>query len=273
MATTQTLVRTLPDIFYEDPEPVEDGMQQAKPLIRVAYLLYEYFADRPDVYIGGGGFVMYNEEDGNERIAPDCYIAFDVDAARIEEMANFWVWRVGKVPDFVMEMASRSTAANDLGHKRDLYESLEIAEYWRLDPTGGELYGQPLTGERLVDGAYEPYEAQIRADGSVRSDSELLGLRFYWDADDGFDILDPETDTAIEGVVVERAARLVAEARADTADVRADTAEARADTAEAHAGEEREARLAEQAARQAAEAEARALREELERLRRQQADQ
>ena len=273
MATTQTLVRTLPDIFYEDPEPVEDGMQQAKPLIRVAYLLYEYFADRPDVYIGGGGFVMYNEKDGNERIAPDCYIAFDVDAARVEEMANFWVWRVGKVPDFVMEMASRSTAANDLGHKRDLYESLEIAEYWRLDPTGGELYGQPITGERLVDGAYEPYDIQIREDGSVRSDSELLGLRFYWDAADGFDILDPETDTAIEGVVVERAARLVAE-------VRADTAEARADTAAAHAGEEREARQAaearaseEQAARQAAEAEARALREELERLRRRQADQ
>ena len=273
MATTQTLVRTLPDIFYEDPEPVEDGMQQAKPLIRVAYLLYEYFADRPDVYVGGGGFVMYNEKDGNERIAPDCYIAFDVDAARIQEMENFWVWRVGKVPDFVMEMASRSTAANDMGPKRELYARLEIAEYWRLDHTGGELYGQPITGERLVDGAYEPYDIQIREDGSVRSDSELLGLRFYWDADDGFDILDPETDTAIEGVVVERAARLVAEARADTAEVRADTAEA-------HAGEEREARLAaesraseEQAARQAAEAETRALREALERLRRRQADQ
>ena len=254
MATTQTLVRTLPDIFYEDPEPVEDGMQQAKPLIRVAYLLYEYFADRPDVYIGGGGFVMYNAEDGNERIAPDCYIAFDVDVARIEEMANFWVWRVGKVPDFVMEMASRSTAANDMGRKRDLYESLEIAEYWRLDPTGGELYGQPITGERLINGFYEPYEIQIREDGSVRSDSELLGSRFYWDADGGFDILDPETDMTINQAVVERNARLASDALADVADMRA--------------GEEREARLAEQAARQAAEAEARALREELERLRR-----
>ena len=244
MATTQTLVRTLPDIFYEDPEPVEDGMQQAKPLIRVAYLLYEYFADRPDVYIGGGGFVMYNEEDGNERIAPDCYIAFDVDVAHIEEMANFWVWRVGKVPDFALEMASRSTAANDLGRKRDLYESLEIAEYWRLDPTGGELYGQPITGERLINGFYEPYEIQIREDGSVRSDSELLGLRFYWDADDGFDILDPETDMTINQAVVERNARLASDALADVAEMRANTAEA----------------------------ESRALREELERLRRRQAD-
>ena len=258
MATIRIPPRTLPDIFYEDPEPVEDGMQQAKPLIRVAYLLYEYFADHPDVYVGGGGFVMYNEEDGNERVAPDCYIAFNVDVAHIEEMANFWVWRVGKVPDFVMEMASRSTAANDMGHKRNLYESLEIAEYWRLDPTGGELYGQPITGERLIDGFYEPYEIQIRADGSVRSDSELLGLRFYWDADDGFDILDPETDMTINQAVVERNARLASDALADVAEMRA--------------GEERGARLAEQEARQAAEAEARALREELERLRRRHPD-
>ena len=252
MAITQTLVRTLPDIFYEDPEPVEDGMQQAKPLIRVAYLLYEYFADRPDVYIGGGGFVMYNEKDGNKRIAPDCYIAFDVDTARIQEMENFWTWRVGKVPDFVMEMASRSTAANDLGHKRDLYESLEIAEYWRLDPTGGELYGQPLMGERLVDGAYEPYDIQIRADGSVRSDSELLGLRFYWDADYGFDILDPEKDMTINEAVVEREARLIEQARV---------------------AEEQEGRLEEKARADAAEAEARALRDELARLRCQQPGQ
>ena len=265
MATTQTLVRTLPDIFYEDPEPVEDGMQQAKPLIRVAYLLYEYFAGRPDVYIGGG-FVMYNEKDGNERIAPDCYIAFDVDVARIQEMANFWTWRVGKVPDFALEMASPSTAANDLGHKRDLYESLEIAEYWRLDPTGGELYGQPLTGERLVDGAYEPYEAQIRADGSVRSDSELLGLRFYWDADYGFDILDPETDMTINEAVVEREARLIEQARV------AEEQEGRLAERQGRLEEQARADAAEDRAN-AAEAETRALRDELERLRRQQAGQ
>ena len=102
MATTQTLVRTLPDIFYEDPEPVEDDMLQARPIHRVAGLLYDYYADRPDVFVSDGGFIMYNLENGNDRIAPDCYIASDVNVARIEEMGNFWVWRVGKAPDFVM---------------------------------------------------------------------------------------------------------------------------------------------------------------------------
>ena len=267
MATMQTLDRTLPDIFYEEPEPVEDGMQQAIPLIGLVSLLHKYYADRPDVYVGGGGFVMYNEKDGNERISPDCYIAFDVDATRIEEeMANFWVWRVGKVPDFVMEMASPSTAANDMGPKRELYARLEIAEYWRLDHTGGDLYGQPITGERLVDGVYEPYEAQVRADGSVVSYSELLGLRFYWNADDGFDILDPETDMTIDEAVVERNARLASDALIDVAEARADAERTARLDAEARVGEEREARLE-------AEAQLRALQEENERLRRRQAGQ
>ena len=105
MATTQTLVRTLPDIFYEDPEPVDDDMLQTRPIHRVAGLLYDYYADRPDVFVSDGGFIMYNRENGNDRIAPDCYImynrkngndriapdcyiAFDVYVARIEEMGK-----------------------------------------------------------------------------------------------------------------------------------------------------------------------------------------
>ena len=259
MATTRIPVRTLPAIFCEDPEPVEDDMLQARHINRVAGLLYDYYDDRPDVFVSDGGFVMYNEENGNKRVAPDCYIAFNVDVARIEEMANFWVWRVGKVPDFAMEMASPSTAANDMRHKRDLYARIGIAEYWRLDPTGGDLYGQSITGERLVDNAYVPYEVRAEADGSVTSYSELLDLVFSWDEAGGFDLLDPVTRRTIDKVVIERAGRLVAEARADTAEARADA--------------EREARLAEQAARHAAEAQLRALQDENERLRRRQSEQ
>ena len=261
MATTQTPVKTLPDIFYEDPEPVEDGMQQAIPLFDIVTLLHKHYADRSDVYVGGGGFLMYDQKDANKRIAPDCYIAFDVDEEHIrKEMANFWVWRIGKLPDFVMEMASKSTAANDLGPKRDLYAELNIPEYWRLDHTGGELYGQPLIGERLVDGAYEPYEIHTAPDGSVTSYSPMLDLIFSWNEDVGFDLLDPLTLLSINQIVPERAARLVAEASVDAEREARLAAEDRVDTAEARAATEREARLA-------AEARARELQEENERLR------
>ena len=59
------------------------------------------------------------------------------------------------------------------------------------------------------------------------SASELPGLRFYWDADKGFDILDPVIDVPIDEAVVEREARL-AEVRARLlAEARANESEAR----------------------------------------------
>ena len=225
MATTRTitnawLTRTLPDIFYEEPEIAEDAVAQEIALDRIKHLLWQRYGGRTDVFISGMFYVAYDINNGNRRVQPDCFIAFDVDAEAIRRnLPNFWVWETGKVPDFVMEVASPSTAANDLGYKRDLYAELRVAEYWRFDSTGGELYGQPLVGERLVDGEYQAYELQVGDDGSVGSYSELLDVEFYWDGEE-FDVLDPETGKTIdlleverEARIAEREARLAAEAR------------------------------------------------------------
>ena len=246
MTTTRTITnafvnRVLPDIFYEDPEPVEDGMQQAPVIIEIAHLLTAYFRKQGDVFVSAGGFIFYDRANGNRRIAPDCYIAFDVDPkAVLANLPNYWIWEVGKPPDFVLEVASPSTASNDLGHKRDLYARLGIAEYWRLDPTDGDLYGQPLTGERLVDGEYQHYELRADADGCIWAYSEALDLIFHWDPElaERFDVLDPATGKTIDQAEIER-----------------------------------EARLAEREARLAAESREQALLVELELLRRQQTEQ
>ncbi len=192
-------VRTMPDVFYEDPEPVEDGMRQDPFIHRIAHLLRERYEDRTDVFVSTGGYVSYDRTNGNRRVAPDCYIAFDVDVAGIyENLPNFWIWETGKAPDFVMEVASPSTAEHDLGWKRELYQRLEIMEYWRFDPTGGRLYGRPIAGERLVDGRYEDYPLEYGGDGSARGHSELLGVAFYWDGRQDFDVLDPVTGLTID---------------------------------------------------------------------------
>ena len=238
--------RTLPDVFYEEPEPVEDGMQQEIPIDHIKRLLWVRYGERDDVFITNAVFIMYDRTNGNRRVQPDCMIVFDVDPAIIRErLPNYWIWEVGKPPDFVMEVASPSTAANDLGHKRDLYASLGIMEYWRFDPTGGELYGQPMTGERLVDGGYEPYELDARPDGVMVGSSQLLGVDFSWDGS-RFDVLDPDTGNIIDRYARDLALRLGIEAQRDAAEARADS--------------EREARLA-------AEARARELEDELRRLR------
>ena len=244
-ATVKSRLKKYPKIFYDEPER-EDRVLQFPPLYRVIGILFELFKDRPDVFATGGGFIFYDESDGNRRVGPDFLIAFDVDAVYIRDskMPNYLVWKIGKVPDFVMEVASSSTAENDLGHKRDLYERLGIQEYWRFDHNDGELYGQPLAGERLVDGVYQPYEINVDEDGSSKGYSELLDMVFYWDGDE-FDVLDPETGITLHKVTVAEVQRQAAEARADG---------------------ERNARLA-------AEARERDLMAEIERLRRQQSGQ
>lgn len=240
MATTGTIAnawinRTLPDIFYEQPEPVEDALVQERTVDRIKGLLWDHYEGREDVFVTGVFYIAYDSTDGNRRVQPDSFIAFDVEAEEIRQnLPNYWVWEVGKVPDFVVEVASPSTAANDLGHKRDLYAQLGIQEYWRFDPTDGELYGQALAGERLVGGAYQPFELRVEDDGAVWAHSELLDLDFHWDGQ-AFDVLDPETGMTID--------------KREAAELRAD--------------EEREARLA-------AEARERELHKEIERLRQQQ---
>ena len=140
-------------------------------------------------------------------------------------LPNFWVWEIGKAPDFALEVASPSTAANDVGPKRALYERLGVREYWRFDPTGGDFYGQALAGDRLVNGVYQPCETVTTADGVVRGHCALLGVDFSWNGA-SFDALDPETGKTIdklaaelearaadrEALAAERAARLEAEA-------------------------------------------------------------
>ena len=268
MAATRAQVkeRKYPDIFYEDPEPVEDNMQQFPSIMKVVWLLMRHFRDQPGVFIDGGGYIAYDRNDGNRRVSPDCYIAFGVDGEEIFNTGNYFLWEVGKPPEFAMEVASDSTAANDLGFKRDLYARLGIAEYWRFDPTGGERYGQPLVGERLIDGEYRPYELHTADDGSIWSYSEVLDLRFHWTPEEEgiliFDVRDPSTGRTIARERIEREARLTAETRAEEERGARLSAEIRAE-------EEREARLIEREARLAAESRERELLAEIQRLREQ----
>ena len=243
--------KPLPPIFYEDPEPVEDGMLQDETIIRVVDALRRRF---PKDFVKGGGFVMYDPENGNNRFAPDGYISFGVTRDYVQNalrLRNYYIWVVEKMIDFALEVASPSTADNDTDLKRKLYAELGVGEYWLLDRIG-DLYGKPITGLRLVDGRYEECEVHEEPDGSLRSYSEMLGLEFWWlkDADpaDPFDLRDPLTGKSIcaDEMIAEREATIIAERATRIA-------------AERQAESDRQARIA-------AEREARELRRRLELL-------
>ena len=166
--------------FVPDPPTVEDGMLQNPIIEDIASILRLHFKPRADsVLVSGPTFILYDINDPNARIAPDCYVVFDVDAHAIVGHNSYRVWQWGKPPDFALEIASESTALNDVTTKRDIYARIGAREYWRFDPSGGDLYGEPLAGERLVDGRYEPYPVHTDADGDIWAHSEALNLDFY----------------------------------------------------------------------------------------------
>ena len=119
-------------------------------------------------------------------MSPDCYVVFGLSEKAEESLSlegnnTYLLWEVGKAPDFVLEIGSQSAGDVDTGRKRDLYAQLGMREYWRYDPTGGEFNGEPLVGERLVDGEYMPLEMRHEGDVRVWAHSEVLNLDLWWE--------------------------------------------------------------------------------------------
>ena len=164
---------------------------------------------------------------------PDLLVAFDVDPQIYEENNGYIVSEQGKPPDFVLEVASVSTAHVDTGDKRVYYADLGIPEYWRFDKTG-EYHGARLAGDGLVDGEYVALPIEELPSGSLQGYSAALRLNIRWEEGE-IVFYDPDTGGRIATFEDEREARVAAEARADNAEVRADHAESRADRAESRA--------------------------------------
>ena len=157
--------------------------------------------------------------------APDLLIAFDVDPDAYHHSNAYIISEQGKPPDFVLEVASRSTGRIDVRDKPADYAALGIPEYWRFDETG-QYHGERLAGDRLVGDRYEPIGIAELPDGGLEGYSEVLELYLRWE-DGWLSWHDPETGRAImnlaemqriaeeerQGRLEERQARLEAERR------------------------------------------------------------
>ena len=203
---------------------------------------------------------------------PDLLIAFDVNPADYEASNGYIISEQGKPPDFVMEVASESTAEIDVGEKRDEYAALGITEYWRFDQSG-EYHGARLAGDRLVDGQYVPITIEELPDGNLQGYCAALNLNLQWnsgilvwqDPATGRPIVTLEdTRQALEDT--RQALEDTRQALEDTRQAFEDERQARAE-AEAESHAERQARADERETRAEAEARVRELEQELRRLR------
>ena len=245
------------------PDPPKLDMQQTRHFFKsgdMTILAQHLDALRSDAttLVDGNGYLCRRRSDLPRCPYPDVMVAFNIDPEVVATANGYVIEEVGKPPDFVLEVASESTARNDYTTKRITYASLGVPEYWRFDYTGGQHYGTPLAGDRLSEnGIYQPIPLTTEPDGVIWGYSEALGLSLcwvagrlrYWDRVRGRYL--PDSTESEARAEIEAHARNTAEVRAEVAEARAETAEARAET--------------ESRARAAAEARVRELEQELRR--------
>ena len=172
-----------------DADPMPDAMQQNPFILHVMQILAD-LRGSPEVLVDTNTMVYYDPTDRNRRVQPDVCIAFDVDADAIYQRNGYVIWEVGKPPDFALEIASETTAGNDIGRKRDLYAAMGVSEYWRFDGSGGEMYGHNLAGEHLENGVYHSFPIHTDPDGVTWGFSPLLNLNLRWN-DGWLELQDP----------------------------------------------------------------------------------
>ena len=148
-----------------------DNAWQSRAIVKAAGDLE---VAHPDALAVADMLVYPEEGNPRNRIAPDVLVAFGVGT---HSRSSYLVWEEGKPPDWVLEVASPSTAAKDLDFKRRAYAAMGVPEYWLFDPKGDVFpAGQPqLQGLALSHGGYVRLAPRL-ADGLAMIRSGVLGL-------------------------------------------------------------------------------------------------
>ena len=199
----------------DEPEPLPDAMFQYPIFEEILHLLGTHLTDLyspEEVFRSRNTVICYDPTDLNVRVGPDYYFAAGIDAQAVEATKLYLPWAVGKPPDFVLEIASESTAENDVTGKRQIYAEIGVPEYWRFDRSGGDFYGDPLAGDILENGIYRSAGLSAEPDGVLKGYSPALRRSLCWQ--DGMLVFyDPETNQYMRNLKAERARADAAEAR------------------------------------------------------------
>jgi Uma2 family endonuclease len=211
MTTSPTY--SLFDVVY----PESDGLPMAESDATRDYLIYgvealdRYFQKDPKVYVSGNLFIYYEQGNPKAVVAPDVFVVLGVDK---KKRFSYKTWEErDKMPDFILEITSKSTASQDRGIKKGLYAYLGVKEYFQYDPTADYL--RPcLQGFRLMEGNYLPILGQLHGD-HLSIHSETLGLELRLEADGEMRFYNPKTGEKLLSTGEMEQARVQAERRAE----------------------------------------------------------
>ncbi len=208
------------EVIYPDAdgEPVDESDFQLFPLVYAVQALKWHFRNHPMVYVSGNSLIYYEKGQPGSVISPDVFVVFGVPK---RDRRSFLLWKEAKVPDFVIEITSKTTWVKDQSSKKGIYAFLGVREYFQYDPTGDYLEPR-LQGFRLVDRNYLPIPAEQLTESILSVHSNTLGLDLRLE-NDGIRFYDPDTEEKIlsydemeQARQTAEQARLVAEKQAQT---------------------------------------------------------
>ena len=155
---------------------------QQKPIgSEIRVVLRRHFSHRPDVLVGGEGYLCWNTRRREGWLVPDCVVAFGVDPDAVRNRNGYVIDTWASPPRSWWRSRRRARARPTTPRKRDGYAGYGVGEYWRFDHTGGKYHDRPMSGDMLVDGQYEPIPVDRDRDGVIRGHSPTLGLDLCWD--------------------------------------------------------------------------------------------
>ncbi len=123
------------DLPLDDGEPLETNQHRIamNALIRC---LKQAWSHRDDYFVAGNMFVYFSTAQvrNKDYRGPDFFVVLDIDGHRSRQAWLVWE-EGGRYPDVIIELLSPSTAKEDLGNKKTLYERVfKTSDYFVFDP-------------------------------------------------------------------------------------------------------------------------------------------
>jgi Uma2 family endonuclease len=144
------------DLPSEDGLPLESNWHRIQ-INQLVESVRQHWRGRTDFFAGGNMFVYYSMQQvrSREYKGPDVFVVKNVDGER--DRRAWIVWEENsRFPNVIVELLSPSTAAEDLGSKKDLYEqTFKTPEYFCYDPATRKLQGWRL-GQRQTYESLKP---------------------------------------------------------------------------------------------------------------------
>jgi Uma2 family endonuclease len=211
------------EIVYpsSDGEPLAETYDHLYAILTTLEVLKQHLQDRRATVLANQN-LFYAQGYPKIKVAPDVMVIYDVEPGGRD---SYKLWEEKQVPQVIFEMTSKKTQGDDQTSKKDLYENLEVKEYWLFDPKG-EWIEEKLRGYRLRGDRYEPIADSRSEPLQLRLEVEGKLIGFYRE-DTGEKLLIPsELATALQQETI---ARSQAERRAEEERQRAEAERQRAE--------------------------------------------